>query len=238
MKKYLINLFIKLLLFITLLLDFSSCSNSSNSVLFGNVRISLVSPYNDMVEAKVYIEGDDGNIINGAVVSIKDSSNTVSILDYNYQQACYYKLIEKPSTDEYTITVNSNLFESPKIYTIPHIFLKDSIDYNSIEMVNQIGQSFQKYDSFITTYPIRITWSSVIENCTYKITIKTPLKTLYESTTNNKTIELPANIIPAGTTYVYLQIQQQKSYGDVLYENANYFSVSVYSTSNITFNVQ
>lgn len=104
-------------------------------------------------------------------------------------------------------------------------------------MVNKIGESYQNYDTFNTAYPIRITWPSTIEGCTYKITIRTPLNILYETSTNNKTIELPANIIPANTNYVYLQIQQQKTYGDIDFQTANYYSTSVYSTGNINFNV-
>ena len=215
----------------------SSCGNDSNVILPDNVRIFLASPVNDKVEAKVYIEGIDGNVVNGAVVSVKDSSNIVSILEYNFQQGCYCKFIEKASSGEYTVMVKSRLYFL-KTYIIPHIYLENSIDYKTIEMENQIGQSFKNYDSFDTSYPIRITWDSDIDDCAYKVTIRTPIKILYEITTNNKTIELPANTIPAGSEYVYLQIQQQKHYGDLLYENANYYSVSVFSTRNINFNVQ
>lgn len=230
--------FFVILLTICFIQSFISCRNSSSISLSGDIRISLASPYNDKVEAKVYIEGSDGNIVNGAVVSIKDSVNTVSLLDYNYQQGCYYKLIDKPSDGIYTVVVKSRLFDSPVVYTIPHTYLEDSIDYKLIEMTNQIGQSYQKYDSFDTAYPIRVTWGAVMDDCTYKVIIRTPLKVLYEISTNNKTIEVPANIIPAGTSYVYLQIQQQKSYGDILFEDADYYSVSVFSTGNISFNVQ
>lgn len=234
MKKY----FLIILLTICFLLDFISCRNSSSISLSGDIRISLVSPYNDKVEAKVYIEGPDGNIVNGAIVSIKDSANTVSLLDYSFQQGCYYKLIDKPSAGFYTLVVKSKIFGSPVVYSIPHTYLEDSIDYKLIEMTNQIGQSYQKYDSFDTSYPIRITWCSATDDCTYKVIIRTPLKILYETSTNNKTIEIPAYTIPAGTAYVYLQIQQQKSYGDILFEDADYYSVSVFTTGNISFNVQ
>lgn len=237
MKKKLINVFITSLL-AAFIFSFSSCSNSLNAEFSKFVRISLASPYNDKVEAKVYIEGEDGNIINGALVSIKDSSNTVNILEYNFQQGCYYKLIEKPSNGQYIVTINSRLLSSPAVFTISHTYLESSIDYKAIEMVNKIGQNFQNYDSFDTEYPIRVTWPSTEDDCTYKITVRTPLEILYETSTNNKTIEIPAETIPAGTAYVYLQIQQQKSYGDVNFEKANYYSVSVYTTGNINFNVQ
>ena len=238
MKKSYGNILIFFIVCINLFQYLISCSNSSNIQTDECVRIYFSSPYNDKVEAKVYIEGADGNIVNGALVTVRDSLNTVNILDYNFQQGCYYKLIEKPSKEGYILTVKSHILDSVREYTVPHIFLNDSIDYKSIEMVNKIGQSFQKYDSFNTEYPIRVTWYSSVDNCIYKVTIKTPLKTLYESTTNNKTIEIPANTIPAGTSYVYLQIQEQKSFGDMFYETANYYSVSVYSTGNISFNVQ
>ncbi len=238
MKKKLITILKVFLITPIVLLVISSCSNSSNIQLTGDVRISLTSPYNDMVEAKVYIEGADGNIVTGAVVSIKTSINTVSFLDYSFQQGCYYNLVDKSSDGLYTVVVKSQLFKSPAVYTIPHTFLEDSVNSQSIEMTNQIGQSYQKYDSFDTSYPIRVTWSSLVDDCTYKVIIRTPVKILYEITTNNKTMELPAYTIPAGSNYVYLQIQQQKSYGDMFFESSDYYSVSMYSTGNISFNVQ
>lgn len=232
MKKNLIST-----LLIVFLVIFISCSNSSTSYESEMVRIALASPYNDKVEARVYIEGLDGNIVTGAVVSVKDSANSITILNYNFQQGCYYGLVNKASGGEYTFTVNSRLFKTPKEYIVPHLYLENTIDIKKIEMLNQIGESYQNYDTFNTSLPIRITWPSSVENCTYKITIKTPAKVLYEVSTNNKTIEIPANTIPAGTNYVYLQIQQQKLYGDILFQNANYYSVSVYSTGSINFNV-
>lgn len=237
MKKYIR----KLLLLFHLLAIFSltviSCKNSFDNQN-GKIRISLTSPVNEKIEAKVFIEGDDGNIINGAVVSVRNSSNTVTILDYNFQNACYYKLINKNSAENYTFTISSKLFDSPQIITVPHTYLTDSIDVKTIEMVNKIGESYQNYDSLNTAYPIQITWASSVEDCTYKITIRTPSKILYESSTNNKTLEIPVNVIPAGTTYVYLQIQQQKSYGDIIFKKDNFYSVSVYQSGSISFNVQ
>lgn len=233
MKKILNNVFLSFLF-----VAFISCSNPSRAQESEVVRIFLVSPVNNKVEAKVYIEGDDGNIVNGAVVNVKDSTNSITVLNYNFQQGCYYGLINKPFESEYTFTVKSRLFSSQKVYTIPHIYLEDSIDSRNIEMVNKIGESYQNYDSFNTEYPIRITWTSFVDNCTYKVTVRSPVKVLYESTTNNKTLELPANTIPAGTNYVYLQIQQQKSFGDIIFQDFDYYSVSVYSTENISFNVQ
>jgi len=238
MKKVLFNFLVLFMLTAGLWLNFTSCSNPSKTQLPEQVRITLASPVNDKVEAKVYIEGYDGNVVNGAVVSVKDSSNNITILDYNFQQGCYYNLINKTSDNEYIFTVNSRLFDSPKTYIVPHTFLEDSIDIKKIEMVNEIGESYQNYDSLNTAYPIRITWNSTLEDCTYKVTIRTPVKVLYETSTNNKTVEIPASTIPAGTNYVYLQIQQQKSYGHILFENVPYYSVSVYSTGNISFNVQ
>ena len=236
MKKIMLHLF---LIVIILCFTFSSCSNSSEIQLptKANVRITLTSPVNDKVEAKVYIEGYDGTIVNGAVVSAKDSSHTVTLLYYNTQEGCYYSLLNKPSTGTYTFTVNSILFDAPKVYTIPHTYLENTLDIKSIEMANKIGESYQNYDAFDTSYPIRITWPSTIEGCIYKITIRTPSTVLYETSTNNKTIELPANTIPANTNYVYLQIQQQKIYGDIQFQDENYYSVSVYSTGSISFNV-
>lgn len=236
MKRNALNSFLLLSLSVVMWLNFTSCNNPYKTQL-PQIRISLFSPINDKIEAKVFIEGRDGNIVNGAIVSVKDTSNTITILDYDFQKGCYYKLINKSSSEEYIFTVNSRLFSSPKVYTIPHTCLEDTIDVKNIEMVNKTGESYQNYDSFDTSYPIRITWASAVEGCTYKVTIRTPISVLYEISTNNKTIELPANTIPANTNYVYLQIQQQKSYGDIYFQTDNYYSVSVYSTGNITFNV-
>lgn len=237
MKKNIFNSFVLFLIMFVICLIFSSCSSPSDIHLGARVRISLVSPVNDKVEARVFIEGYDGNSVNGAVVFVKDSFNSVSIFDYNFQQGCYYKLINKQVSEDYIFTVNSCLFDSPKIYTVPHIYLEDTIDIKKIEMVNEIGESYQNFDSLNTAYPIRITWSSTVEDCTYKVIIRTPTTILYEVSTNNKTIEIPANTIPVGTSYVYLEIQQQKSYGDIYFQDKNYYSVSVYSTGSISFNV-
>ena len=84
MKKNLIST-----LLIVFLVIFISCSNSSTTYESEMVRIALASPYNDKVEARVYIEGLDGNIVTGAVVSVKDSANSITILNYNFQQGCY-----------------------------------------------------------------------------------------------------------------------------------------------------
>lgn len=218
---------------------FSSCNNTS---VIQNpdkirIRITLASPINDKVEAKVYIEGYDGNIVNGATVFVKDSSNTITKLEYNSQQACYYNMINKQSVEEYVIIIDSILFDSPKIYTIPHTYLEETIDIQNIEIVNKLGESYQNFDTINTAYPIRITWQSAIKDCSYKVIIRTPTKVLYESSTNNKTIEIPGNTISTGTNYVYLQIQQQKSYGDIQFQNFDYYSVSIYSTENINFNI-
>ena len=92
MKKSYGNILIFFIVCINLFQYLISCSNSSNIQTDECVRIYFSSPYNDKVEAKVYIEGADGNIVNGALVTVRDSLNTVNILDYNFQQGCYYKL--------------------------------------------------------------------------------------------------------------------------------------------------
>lgn len=237
MKKIVSVSFLLSLLAAAVWFDFISCSNSSEYKLVEQVRIFLASPVSDKVEAKVFIEGYDGNIVNGAVVSVKDYSNSITILEYNFQKGCYCKLLDKSSSGEYEFTVNSRLFDSPRVYSVPCAYLEDTIDIKKIEMVNKIGENYRHYDAFNTSYPIRITWASAVDGCTYGVTIRTPVKVFYETSTNNKTIEVPENIIPPGSSHVYLQIRQQKSYGDIHFLDTNYYSVSVYSTGNISFNV-
>ena len=212
---------------------FISCKHSSNDWK-GDIRIELISSEGGNVSISVHIEGETGNLINGAFVSIANSDKTNTILQFNNERNCYYGLLGNSKNDKYIVTIKSVLF-GERQFEIPHCILREPPVLETF--CDSTGNSYFLGNSLDSQNCIRLSWNSSVDDCIYKIIIKNSADIIYESTTNNTTLMLPEKSLSNTSNLYYLKIQQQKVFGDLMFEKEKYYSVSIISSDNYIFSL-
>jgi len=119
----------------------TSCSNSVEEVAVPKVRAAFRNTGSETVQARVFIEGADGNAVTGAVVTVKDGDNPPVQLDYNQASLSYTGILEEPNSDTvYTAEVSTILsgniisLKAPytKVKTAPNVTVFQDSQGNSV----------------------------------------------------------------------------------------------------------
>lgn len=223
-------------IFCFIFLIFTSCNTATQENKSDiRVRITIESEKSEVATVKVYVESQTGNSITGALVIIRNNQNSTAIIPYDSSNSCYYVQYPIPLDSELIITVDSLASDSTKEFVIPHTLLTTGANITSFR--DSIGNSVLSGQYLKKDNDIQISWDSVCEDAVYFVTIKTALETKLQLSTKNTSILIPANSISSAGTY-YVQIQTQKIFGDPLFKTASYYSVSVYSNSNLGFSIE
>jgi len=202
------------------------CSNSEQNTPPSqpNVRAAFISSGAGTIKASVFVEGPDGNALSGAVVTAKDSRNTLSQFIYESSTCSYTGLLDEFSGEtEYTVEVASIL--SKKIMSLKVPYTKIESAPNVIVFQDADGNSVLSGQTLSTSQPIQIGWYDCGEGVVYQITIKTALTAVYAVSSSACMVTIPAGAIPAGT--YSLEITAQNIHGDMYYRTAPYYSVSI-----------
>lgn len=228
-KRYLNPILMIILLCIILV----ACKDSVNN-WDGNIRIELLSSESRNVSISIIIESESGNSIDGALVYVNNGDNSNVIIKFDNNKKCYYGLLENPKNENFFVSIKSTLF-GKRTFVIPHYeLLKPPV----LEVFcDSDGNSYFLGNALNIQKDIRISWNSDIDDCIFKVIIRNATDTIFESSTNNTTIEIPANTLNNDSQIYYLKIQQQKIYGDLLFEKQQYYSVSIISTDNYIFSL-
>jgi len=225
---------------ILLLSEFVSCNDPVQDTpkIEPRVRAALRSNGADTIQAKVFVEGPDGNSVSGAVVVVRDSRNAVTQLDYNSSSHSYNGILEEPP-----VAANSETLYAVEIATIlSGDIITLSVPYTKLENPPNVtvfqdsdGNSVLHGQSLSSSLPVQIGWADSGEGAVYQVAIKTALRTMYAVSTEARTVTVPANTVQPGS--YLLEISAQKTHGDVFFRSAQFYSASFASAPLVSCNV-
>jgi hypothetical protein len=212
---------------------FFSCNNQANNIQ-PNVRAALRATGTGSIKATVFVEGIDGNSLSGAIVNIRDNCNAILQLNYDSVACSYTGLIEElPGESIYQIEVKSIIAKENIILQIPYSKLSTAPDI--IIFQDMLGNSVLSGQSIESAQPIQIGWNGSGDGVIYQVTIRTALKIVYATSTNDHSIILTAGSIPTGN--YYLEVSSQKVHGDVYFKTSPYYSLSFINASQVSCDV-
>jgi len=222
------------LIFITIILH-NGCKNDlSNIQIQIRVRASFRSSAADTIQAKVYVEGPDGNAVSAAVVTVKNNLNMVTQFDYNSSTYSYNANLEEPlDSSNYIVEVSTVLSGDIISLIVPYSKLTNMPNVTVFQ--DAAGNSALHGQSLTSTQPIQIGWAESGEGVVYRVTLKTMLRTVYAVSTEARTVTLSPNTLPSGS--YLLEISAQKTHGDIYFRSAPYSSVSFLSAPMVSCNV-
>ena len=215
---------------------FTGCNNSSQDTpsVQPRVRAAFRSSGTDTVQARVFVEGPDGNAVSGAVVTVRDNRNILTQLDYNSSAHSYNGLLEEPSNDTvYIVEIYTILSGDIINLTVPYSRLADA-PYVTV-FQDSAGNSVLNGQSLVSSRPIQIGWVDSGEGVVYQVTLRTALRTVYTVSTEARTVTIPANTVTSGS--YLLEISAQKIHGDIYFRNAHYYSASFLTAPMVSCNV-
>jgi len=235
MTKTKIAIIARLSLWAILCLPLSACGNpTEEDPVRPRVRADFRYNGSGAIQAKVFVEGTDGNSVSAAVVMVRDARNVVTQLDYVPSSLAYTGLLEEPDAySVYTVEVATVLSDSIIALEVP--YSKPSGVPNVTVFQDSGGNSVLNGQALVSSGGVQIGWADGGGGATYRVTIRTALKTVYAVSTKARTVTVPANAIPAGS-YV-LEIVAQNTYGDLYFRSAPYYSASSLRAPLVSCNV-
>lgn len=199
------------------------------------IRIFVESKVQNTANVSVYFENSDGNAVNAALVYAKNTSNSYTLLEYSEENGCYIGKIEIPFDEKIYVIVDSILFSEYKEFEIPHTLLTEIPKISVFS--DSSGNSVLSGDSLNSSEKIQIGWNFIDEDITYKIIIKDAIREVFSASTKSNTVIIPKDVLSKAKNY-YVNIEAQKSFGDIFYRECNFYSVSICSGNSLGFLVE
>lgn len=199
------------------------------------VRTLIESTGTADAEVTVTVEGPDGNAVSGAVVLVRDSANTVSILPFDYEICSYTGAREVLPDGVFVVCVKSALLEKDYERSITHVQLVTKPEL--IEFRDQSGNSVLEGSALNGSEPLQIAWNSLGDGVVYIVSLRTAVTVYYKASTEACTYQVPADTLSVESDY-YIDIQAQKILGDPLYSDEDYYSASCSGSTYVNFTVQ
>jgi len=217
-------------------LALAGCDNPVQDTPVGQprVRASFRSSGTETIQARVFIEGPNGNAVSGAVVTVRDNRNVLTQLDFNTATQSYHGDLEEP-IDNSTFVAEVFSILSGDIITLTVPYSRVSGTPNITVFQDSSGNSVLNGQSLASAHPIQIGWADGGDGVVYQVTIRTALRIVYAVSTEARTVTIPAHVIPPGSYLI--QISAQRIHGDIHFRSAPYYSVSFMTAPTVTFNV-
>lgn len=216
-----------------------SCS-LDNQGLDCSLRASLSTTRNAGSEAKILIEGPDGNLLSGSSVSIDNGDGTLSLLDFDFSKGGYIGSFPPSSTGSYTIVARSLLFPDPLELVVPHSIMAVA------PVVDTLKSSIAEEDSVRNVFAgdrlekngiITIAWAAVESATVYHIEISFGQRTVMAASSATTLFTVPAGSLSDSGMYT-LRVSAQYLAGDPLFVSDSYWSFSEYKGSSVMFEVE
>lgn len=161
----------KQLLLLNLILTTILCSCSSNNEPSIRIRASAESTAGSNIEFAVVPENSYGEVINGAIVIVRNSKNVINYLNFNQTKQNYSGFFEDDNSEIYTIEVDTNYDDKIHKIEIPHSVLNKKPVITAFS--DSSGNSVIDGDSLNPSKEIQIACKSLGENLVYQIAIRT-----------------------------------------------------------------
>ena len=200
-------------------------------------RISIVSQNSDIADVTVELEGNDGNLVSGAVVLVSNSVNGVLKCAYDSSTGAYHGRYPIPADGLFNIYINSVL-SSILTYNIVHQQITTKPVITVFE--DSGGASVLLGQRLTSVRDIQLGWVPCGEGIVYQVTVKDALRTLYQASTEGLTHIIPGGTLmatPGGQIY-YIQITAQQISGDPFFLRSSYYSAVIQPGETLSFNVQ
>lgn len=216
-----------------ILLFLVSCQNDVSQKI--QIRTTIESVKDGDATVSVFLEGPLGNTVDGALVLVSDSSNSVSQIRFDPTRHCYCSTLPVPFNREFQFTIQSVLLDSQLQYSIIH----EVIPHAPIiaEFRDSKGNSVLSGQKLSRESSIQVNWDSVIENAVYCLAISTPFADIYTGSTRETSMTIPP-LPDTGTSSLYLSITAQSIRGDPFFVTHPYYSVSIYPSASTGFSFE
>lgn len=213
---------------------FSSCdlkqTDVSTTIVVRSVLESLSS---GNLNSKVYLEGSDGQAVNGALVYILTPANEINLLDFDYSIGCYTTTLGASQSGVYSITIESRAYDTVT-QNIEYVSLGSQLNFTAIQ--DEIGADALKGDNIGLNRKIYISWDDVETASAFSIILTKPDGSSYTvSVTENSTLIDAEEISEEGNYSVYVNAQYIS--GDPFFEDSDYYAVNELKSSTFYFEV-
>jgi hypothetical protein len=199
------------------------------------VRASVESEKTDTAAIRVFLEGNDGNLVTGALALVKDEQNKSMKLDFDYAGGVYTGEYPLPPDGRLYIEIRSVLLDEPATLSILH---KPVTIQPAIQTFQDASGKSALHGQYLQAASNKqIGWHSCGEDIVYQVIIKDAFGVVYSKATEALIIDIPANSIPAGMGYT-AQVVAQRINGDPYFITHDYYSAAVNKGSLMIFNVE
>lgn len=198
------------------------------------IRASLQTLNAGNTEARVMLEGPDGNSVTGGTVIFRTRTNVVKILDYDFSKGVYHGFLPPSSGGVYSIEVNSRLL--PGLYTqpVPHHILTER---PAITLLSDHVSSALVGQPLRRDHEILIGWSSIPDATVYQVLVTSGVVTVYAGSTSDTSLVIPAGTFSATGLHA-VSVKAQYIRGDPVFRRHNYYSMSDRSGITINFTLE
>jgi hypothetical protein len=216
-------------LFVFILL---SCNVSEESLSMG-IRSVIESDSTNNMVAKVYLEGADGQAINGSLVYIITPSNEINLLNFNYDIGCFTESLGSPQSGNYIIKAESRAYGS-STQDIQFESLGSSIEFMIFQ--DDSGSDALLGDNLNFDSSFSIAWTSIEPVTVYTFILVKPDGSIYNVSTSESSVLINREEINSSGNYS-VQITAQYISGDPLFIDFDYYAVNELKSSRFYFEV-
>ena len=217
----------------------AACSLNTGTTPAYSMRVSLQTTQGGGSEAKVLLEGSDGNLLNGSSVSIENGEGSLVLLDFDFSRGGYVGTFPPSSAGTYRIRARSLLFSEVAEMNVPHIILSsgpviDTLRSNTDDGIARDSFSGERLQK---TGAITVGWEPVEGASVYQVEVRTGTSTEYVGTSATSVCIVPAGTLTMNGMHT-IRITAQYLSGDPLFTNDGYWSFSQYAGTSVMFETE
>lgn len=188
-----------------------------------DVRAVLESDASSNLSMRVYVEGDDGNGVTGALVLVETPTSESSLLSWDSSLGCYHDTIPDAESGNYGLTVRAFLDSKRFEITVPHQVMSTRPLLKAISTAD--GSDALGGASLDRSCDIAVAWSAVAGASAYRLEARRAGIVVYASSSLETDCVIPAGSLRDAGSTAFSVLAQFRS-GDPLFEAARYCSSS------------
>jgi len=212
---------IKIVIITFLVSIFSACSFFKDPFI---VRACINSTAYQAPIVSVYVEGNDGYALTGALVSVVSPGGEAQILAYDSNVGCFKSKAGTMRSGIWKISVSSTLSQEAELLEVEHTVISKAVSVS--DLIDGLGLASSQGNSLNSNTAIAITWPEVEGASAYRILIMKGTNLLYEGTSLANVHIIDANKLPSASS-ITVAVSAQWSKGDPLLKTSNYSSSSI-----------
>lgn len=217
----------KIGLILITLLCCCSLEEAEDPLTVPGIRTIVEHSNSDRYKVYVFLEGNDGQSVTGALVYLVNNNNTHSLLQYDFTEGCYTLEPDYLESGTYNIVVKSRAFKESR----EEIVFSRVSESPTIEILqDSIGNNALTGDYLTKNRDISISWEGIENTTSYTLSI------FISGSLVNTIVTTENNYILSGldkSGSYSISIKAQAINGDPLFIEKSYYTVSERVSSNI-----